>query len=142
MESPVRKYLHQLFNDTTAMDGGNLADYIPELAKADPEVFSIALTTIDGRTYSVGDDEREFTIQSISKPFAYASALTDRGLEAISAKVGVEPTGEAFNELSLEKGTNRPKNPMINAGAITIHSMLAEPDSSLEDRANHTEEFF
>ncbi|MGK4065936.1 glutaminase [Rothia sp. HC945] len=142
MKSPVRKYLHQLFNDTTAMDGGNLADYIPELAKADPEVFSIALTTIDGRTYSVGDDEREFTIQSISKPFAYASALTDRGLEAISAKVGVEPTGEAFNELSLEKGTNRPKNPMINAGAITIHSMLAEPDSSLEDRANHTVEFF
>lgn len=142
MESPVRKYLHQLFNETTHMDGGELADYIPELAKADPNVFAIALTTIDGRTYSVGDDEREFTIQSISKPFAYAAALTDRGLDAIAAKVGVEPTGEAFNELSLEKGTNRPKNPMINAGAITIHSMLADPGATLEERAAHTVEFF
>ncbi len=142
MESPVRKYMLQLLEETRGQDGGELADYIPELAKARPDVFAIAMTTIEGRTYSVGDDEREFTIQSISKPFAYAAALTDRGLDAVAAKVGVEPTGEAFNELSLERGTNRPKNPLINAGAITIHSMLAEPGSSLEERAERTVEFF
>ena len=74
--------------------------------------------------YGAGDADEEFTIQSISKPFPYALALADRGFSAVLAKVGVEPSGEAFNEISLENETGRPRNPMINAGAITTHSLL------------------
>lgn len=82
---------------------------------------------IDGEVYGAGDIDTEFTIQSISKPFAYAMALADRGFAPVLAKVGVEPSGEAFNEISLESDTGRPRNPMINAGAITVHS-LAGPE--------------
>lgn len=143
MRSPVPEYLQEVLDDTRDLDGGAVADYIPELAKADPEAFGIALTTVEGRTYSAGDDEREFSIQSISKPFAYAAALEDRGIEAMNAIVGVEPSGEAFNELSLEKATHRPKNPMINAGAIAVHSQLgAGGDENLDERCEHTRDIF
>ena len=142
MRTPVPEYLSELLDAVREKDGGAVADYIPELAKADPGLFGVALTTVDGRTYSAGDDEHEFSIQSISKPFAYAAALTDRGVEEIMSKISVEPSGEAFNELSLERGTNRPKNPMINAGAIAVHSLLMNPEASLEERAAHTVEFF
>ncbi|GGR98640.1 hypothetical protein GCM10010284_34690 [Streptomyces rubiginosohelvolus] len=77
--------------------------------------------------YGAGDIDTEFTIQSISKPLAYALALADRGFAPVLAKVGAEPSGEAFNEISLESDTGRPRNPMINVGAITVHS-LAGPE--------------
>lgn len=142
MKTPVPEYLAELLDATRELDGGAVADYIPQLAKADPNVYGVAMTTVEGRTYSAGDDEVEFSIQSISKPFAYAAALTDRGVEEIISKVSVEASGKAFNELSLERDTNRPKNPMINAGAIAIHSQLMTPDATLEERAQHTVEFF
>ncbi|MBU5890327.1 glutaminase, partial [Vibrio cholerae O1] len=69
-----------------------------------------------------GESDVEFSIQSMSKPFAYAAAIADRGVDVVDAHVGVEPSGAAFNMLSLEEGTYRPKNPMINAGALTAHS--------------------
>ncbi len=100
------------------MSGGKVADYIPELAKADPDWFGIAVATVDGQVYEVGDSEQPFTIQSISKPFIYGLALEDNGREQVLSKVGVEPTGEAFNSIVLERRTNRPFNPMVNAGAI------------------------
>ncbi|KKW82335.1 hypothetical protein AAV96_00650, partial [Acinetobacter sp. AG1] len=77
----------------------------------------------DGEIYSVGDDEIEFTIQSMSKPFTYAYVLQKLGIDAVLDKVGVEPPGEAFNEISLGND-RRPKNPMINSGAITTHSLI------------------
>jgi glutaminase len=79
---------------------------------------------VDGTIYSTGDDETEFTMQSMSKPFAYALALQHLGISAVLEKVGVEPSGEAFNQISLDKETNLPKNPMINSGAITTHSLI------------------
>ena len=105
-------------------NSGELAGYIPELAGANPERLGAVFATVDGEVYGAGDADVEFTIQSISKPFAYALALADRGFSAVLAKVGVEPSGEAFNEISLENETGRPRNPMINAGAITTHSLL------------------
>ena len=107
---------------------GSVADYIPELARADPEGFGIALATADGRVYCVGDTEVPFTIQSISKPFVYGLALERRGEAWMRGKVGVEPSGEAFNAISLDPVSGIPRNPMINAGAIATTAQVRQLD--------------
>ena len=124
MRSPIPDYLAEALAGVASNTSGAPANYIPELARADPERLAAVFATVDGQIYGAGDLDAEFTIQSISKPFTYALALTDRGFDAVLAKVGVEPSGEAFNEISLEGGSGRPLNPMINAGAITTHSMV------------------
>lgn len=134
MQTPVPDYLAELIASCDA-SGGELASYIPELANADPERTGLALCTPDGTVYSAGDDEYEFTIQSISKPFAYALALRDRDLETVMAHVGVEPSGDAFNDMSVDNATGRPRNPMINIGAITVHSLVGNPALDHRQRA-------
>ncbi|MQW75497.1 glutaminase [Nocardioides sp. dk4132] len=124
MRSPIPDYLTEVLDACSPDDGGELASYVAELAQADPDRFALALATVDGAVYGVGDDEVPFSIQSISKPFAYALAIAEHGFDAVLERVGVEPSGDAFNELSLELGTGRPFNPMINAGALTVHAML------------------
>lgn len=105
---------------------GAVADYIPELAKADPDLFAVAACTVDGVVHSTGDDRHRFSLQSITKPFLYGAALARFGHEFVDAKVGVEPTGEAFNSMiGLTEGANRAHNPMANAGAIAVSSMFA-----------------
>ncbi|WP_186806211.1 glutaminase A [Microbacterium aerolatum] len=111
---------------------GAVADYIPQLADADPELFGIALCGLNGRVYESGDTGVEFTIQSVSKPFVYSLALDDQGLDAVHDRVGAEPSGEAFNSVKLEAGTGRPPNPMVNAGAIVTTSLVS--GRSTEDR--------
>ena len=123
MKTPVPDYLDYVLSQCQ-QNSGQLADYIPELASANPNRLALALSTIDGTVYTSGDDEVEFTIQSISKPFAYALAIQHLGLDAVLAKVGVEPSGEAFNQISLDPNKKIPKNPMINSGAITTHALL------------------
>ena len=103
---------------------GEIATYIPQLALADPDDFGLALATMDGRVYEVGS-RTPFTIQSVSKPFAYALALADRGVEEVLRHVGVEPTGDPFNSISLDETTSRPYNPMVNAGAIVTTALVA-----------------
>ncbi len=80
--------------------------------------------SVEGHSYAYGAVDVPFTIQSISKIFAYALALETHGFEAVDELIDVEPSGEAFNELSLDAQTHRPRNPMINAGAITASSLL------------------
>ena len=126
MESPIAPYLERVRDAATPSADAANADYIPELARVNPDLFGIALATVDGKVYTAGDADVSFTIQSVSKPFVYAIALEDRGIAAVNAKIGVEPSGEAFNELSLEEGSKRPRNPMINAGAITAHTLVGE----------------
>ncbi len=128
MRSIVPDYLTDVLAEVESDTSGELAGYIPELAAADPERLAAVFATVDGKVHGAGDVDVAFTIQSISKPFVYAMALSDRGFDRVLAKVGVEPSGEAFNEISLENGTGRPRNPMINAGAITAHS-LAGPEN-------------
>jgi glutaminase len=101
-----------------------LADYIPELAGVDPNGFGLSLPSSDGFVYESGDAETKFTIQSISKPFTYALALDRIGPTAVDARIGVEPSGEAFSEISVDQSTKLPKNPMINAGAIAAVSLI------------------
>ncbi|MDD5365289.1 MAG: glutaminase A [Gallionellaceae bacterium] len=125
MHSPIQTYLETLHDRIAGLDDGELASYIPELTKADPGWFGICLVTMDGVAYSVGDSGQLFTIQSISKPFVYATALADRGRDFVLEKVGVEPSGDAFNSISLNPQTGAPLNPMINAGAIATASLVA-----------------
>jgi glutaminase len=129
--SPIQSFLDALRAKYADFRDGEVATYIPELAKADPEQFGICLATTDGYIYEVGDSRQEFTIQSISKPFVYGLALDDHGAETILRKVGVEPSGDAFNAISLHKVTGCPLNPMINAGAIATTGQV-KPDASGE----------
>jgi glutaminase len=122
--SPVQRYLEQLHEELLGTTGGEVASYIPELTHADPAWLGIALVTVDGHVYQVGDSRQPFTIQSISKAITYGLALEDRGLDHVVSRVGVEPSGEAFNSISLEPETGRPLNPMINAGAIATTGMV------------------
>jgi glutaminase len=108
---------------------GHPATYIPELAKANPDHFAIVITMENGDVYSAGDVDVEFSMQSTSKPFSYGMVLQEMGRVFVMSKVGVEPTGEAFNSIvELEKNTHRPYNPMINSGAIAISSFISSEE--------------
>lgn len=122
--SPLRDYLMELHQKYQSLDTGNVADYIPELAQANPSWFGISVATVDGQVYDVGDFQERFTIQSISKAFVYGLALEDHGREQVLSRVGVEPTGDAFNSIVLDEKTNRPYNPMVNAGAIATTDLI------------------
>ncbi len=123
-QSSIQSYLEDLHRRVADLFEGEIASYIPELTRADPAWFGIALVTVDGHVYQVGDSLQSFTIQSVSKAITYGLALEDNGVDAVLAKVGVEPSGEAFNSISLDKETGRPLNPMINAGAIATTGLV------------------
>ena len=103
--SPIQDFLEEIYRKCAAEDSGQVATYIPELAKANPDWFGICVVTANGAVYEVGETQQEFTIQSISKPFVYGLALEDNGRDATLERVGVEPTGDAFNSISLDPGT-------------------------------------
>ena len=134
MHSPIPSYLDEVLQSVAADRTGVLANYIPELAEVDPERLGASIAMVDGELYASGDTDSLFTIQSISKPFVYALALADRGVERVLDKVGVEPSGEPFNEISLEDSSGRPLNPMINAGAITTHSLVGTETMNRAER--------
>lgn len=124
--SPVDQYLKNLHAKYASLKDGKVADYIPELAKANPRWFGICIATRDGHVYEIGDTRQHFTIQSISKALTYGLALEDRGEEFILSRISVEPSGDAFNAISLKPGSGAPFNPMINAGAIAICGQLLQ----------------
>ena len=103
---------------------GQVATYIPELGRANPDHFGVSLIATDGRRFEAGDCEQPFTIQSISKPFAFGLAVEELGADNVLQRVSVEPSGDAFNSIELQNGSNRPFNPMINSGAITVSALL------------------
>lgn len=103
---------------------GALADYIPELALVDPDKFGVAIATSKGGLYAIGDTETSFTIQSMSKALTYCLAIELIGRDEVLQRVGVEPSGDAFNAIEFDPSTRRPFNPMVNAGAITVAGIL------------------
>lgn len=116
---------------------GTVASYIPELAKANPNVLGICVTTLDGKEYYSGDYETKFTIQSISKVITLMLAILNNGIEYVFSKVGMEPTEFSFNSITnLEaRPQKKPLNPMINAGAIATSSLISGKTS--EEKFNN-----
>jgi len=122
--SALQSVLNDLHLKYKPVRDGTLANYIPELAKVNPDLFSICIITVDGQVYEVGDYNHLFTLQSISKVFVYGMALEEHGRDYLLTKVGVEPTGDAFNAIILDERSKRPYNPMVNAGAIATTSLI------------------
>ncbi len=105
-------------------DQGHVADYIPELSMVNPNRFGVQLTTIEGDEFAFGDSDVRFSIQSIAKVFSYVLAYS-RVKSELWERVGVEPSGTAFNSLvQLESDKGIPRNPFINAGAIVVCDIL------------------
>lgn len=105
-------------------DRGDVASYIPELAGVDPRKFGIAVRTVEGESFAVGDADEPFSIQSISKVFALTMALDKLG-DTLWRRVGREPSGSAFNSIvQLEHDGGIPRNPFINAGAVVVSDVL------------------
>ncbi|HET8919435.1 MAG TPA: glutaminase A [Xanthobacteraceae bacterium] len=121
--SPLQDFLIDRHAEFCRDKSGSVADYIPELKKANPDHFGVSLATIDGHIYDIGDCDVPFTIQSISKPFVFALALEALGAEKVEAVIGVEPSGDAFNSIRL-RPDNRPHNPMVNSGAIACSGLI------------------
>jgi len=126
---PLARFLEGCHAAITGDSGGAVANYIPELAKADPNHFGISVATIDGYVYEIGDSAVPFTIQSISKAFVFALALETIGAERVEGIIGVEPSGEAFNSIRL-RTDNRPFNPMVNAGAIACSGLICDAEGN------------
>src|SRR5690242_11015275 len=122
---PLLRFLDNCLNEFSAETSGNVANYIPELSKADPAYFGISLATLDGHIYEVGDSQVPFTIQSMSKPFVFALALDSLGASRVENIIGVEPSGDPFNSIRLN-AENHPFNPMVNAGAIACSGLIHE----------------
>src|SRR6201996_3090791 len=123
--TPLLRFLDHCHREFWPEHGGAVADYIPELGKANPDHFGISLATIDGHVYEVGDSRVPFTIQSMSKPFVFALALDTLGAERVERAIGVEPSGDPFNSIRLN-ADNHPFNPMVNAGAIACTGLIYE----------------
>ncbi len=122
---PLQRFLSACHADFWPDHDGAVADYIPELGKADPSHFGIGLATLDGHVYEVGDSRVPFTIQSMSKPFVFALALDTLGADKVERVIGVEPSGDPFNSIRLN-ADNHPFNPMVNAGAIACSGLIRE----------------
>ncbi|KAL0491487.1 glutaminase [Acrasis kona] len=126
------KQLKEIFEEARANTDGHPADYIPQLATADQNLYGLSLCTVDGQQFSCGDHSYEFTIQSCSKVFTYCVACDELGPEKVHDHIGFEPSGVSFNAFTLDDN-NKPHNPMINAGAITTCSLI-KPEMKSSNR--------
>lgn len=121
--------LESIYQAARPLNQGQVAHYIPELAKANPDWFGVVIVTTEGEVIQHGDAERLFTVQSLSKVLTYALALQDNGREKVFERVGVEPTGTSFNSIVLDE-QGRPYNPMVNAGALVVANLIQGVDST------------
>ena len=127
----VQRAVDAAYSKFRSLQEGKNADYIPALAKVDPNLFGIAVVTADGKVYTAGDVKTEVSIQSISKVFTMAQVIQEQGPEAIEKRIGVDATGARFNSIIAVEGvrtvigTGAPEmNPLVNPGAISATSMV------------------
>uniref|UniRef100_A0A674MCU7 glutaminase n=1 Tax=Takifugu rubripes TaxID=31033 RepID=A0A674MCU7_TAKRU len=116
-------HIDDLYENSKSLSGGQVADYIPQLAKFSPELWSVSLCTVDGQRHTIGDSKVPFCLQSCVKPLKYAIAVNDHGTEYVHSFIGKEPSGLRFNKLFLNE-EDKPHNPMVNAGAIVCTSLI------------------
>ena len=123
----VSGQLSRLISKVRENREGAPSDYLEDVEDRPVDGFAVAVCTTDGVAVSEGDTDEAFALQSVSKALTYAVALQERGMDAVLERVGVEPSGDAFHELSLHSD-GRPYNPLINAGAITTHGLIPGKD--------------
>uniref|UniRef100_A0A665W6E6 glutaminase n=1 Tax=Echeneis naucrates TaxID=173247 RepID=A0A665W6E6_ECHNA len=116
-------HIDELYENAKNLSGGQVADYIPQLAKFSPDLWAVSLCTVDGQRHTVGDTKVPFCLQSCVKPLKYAVAVHDHGTEYVHSFIGKEPSGLRFNKLFLNED-DKPHNPMVNAGAIVCTSLI------------------
>jgi glutaminase len=122
----IQKAVDAAFAKYSTLKEGANADYIPALAKVDPNIYGIAVVTPDGKLYTAGDLKSEVSIQSISKVFTLAQVIEEQGADAIVANMGVDATGQVFNSIvAVEQYRGAEMNPLVNAGAITTTGMVS-----------------
>lgn len=129
---PFTEDLERIYNHCKTNKKGKNANYIPQLERYDPNYWGLSVCTVDGQRFTMGDTDVPFTMQSTSKPFSYAMALSEYGENYVHKHVGREPSGRFFNEISLDND-KKPHNPMINAGAIMTVGILY-PELTIGDR--------
>jgi len=127
--------IKELYEETKDHKDGSVASYIPQLARVNPEQFGVSICTVDGQRYNIGDTYVDFSIQSCCKPINYGIALEENGEDYVHTYVGREPSGQSFNELTLNK-KGLPHNPLINSGAIMTTSLIKK-DVSQSERFEH-----
>jgi glutaminase len=125
-ETMMRSTIIGLYEQFKGKADGDLASYIPELAKVEPDQFGIALTNNQGKTVSIGDATAPFTIQSVSKAITFSMLLERVGRQETYRYVGVQPSAEPFNAITLHPQLNIPFNPMVNTGAIAVAGRLRQ----------------
>ncbi len=123
--------IKKMYTATKNNTDGKVADYIPQLAKVDPDIYALSICTVDGQRFNVGDFDKPYCVQSTCKPINYCLALEEHGEDVVHTHIGREPSGQGFNELTLNKN-GLPHNPMINAGAIMACSLIQAKMSSAE----------
>src|SRR5215211_7690412 len=134
----VAERLEELYRRHLLVGEDNVASYYesgrgyykPDLAAAERDRFSVCIVRTDGEVLQVGDHDRPFALQSISKVFVYGLALADHGRDHVLEHVGVEPSGDAFNSIVFDERNNRPFNPMVNAGALVTTDLVRGKDSA------------
>ncbi|XP_076864960.1 glutaminase 2b isoform X2 [Brachyhypopomus gauderio] len=131
--------INQIYNRAKQQTDGQVADYIPHLAKFSPNLWGMSLCTVDGQRHSVGDTKVPQCLQSCVKPLEYAIAVHEHGTEHVHSFVGKEPSGFKFNKLSLDED-DKPHNPMVNAGAIVISSLI-KPGSNKAEKFDYMMDF-
>uniref|UniRef100_A0A673ZBW7 glutaminase n=1 Tax=Salmo trutta TaxID=8032 RepID=A0A673ZBW7_SALTR len=131
--------IDQIYNTVQKNHNGHVAVYIPHLAKFSPDLWGVSLCTVDGQRHSVGDTKQPFCLQSCVKPLEYAVAIHEAGTEKVHRYVGMEPSGLKFNMLYLDE-EDKPHNPMVNAGAIVISSLI-KPGSNKAEKFDYMMDF-
>ncbi|XP_074514506.1 glutaminase kidney isoform, mitochondrial isoform X3 [Sebastes fasciatus] len=124
-------HIDELYESAKTLTGGQVADYIPQLAKFSPDLWAVSLCTVDGQRHTVGDTKVPFCLQSCVKPLKYAVAVHDHSTEYVHSFIGKEPSGLRFNKLFLDED-DKPHNPMVNAGAIVCTSLIKQGASNAE----------
>ncbi|KAM8857898.1 glutaminase kidney isoform, mitochondrial isoform 3-T3 [Synchiropus picturatus] len=124
-------HIDELYESAKCLSDGQVADYIPQLAKFSPNLWSVSLCTVDGQRHTIGDSKVPFCLQSCVKPLKYAIAVHDHGTEYVHSFIGKEPSGLRFNKLFLNED-DKPHNPMVNAGAIVCTSLIKQGEGNAE----------